>query len=186
MELTGKTLAEIRRKVGLVFENPDDQLFTQTVEEDVAFGPLNLGLGREPARKRARDVLGRVGLSGFEGRDPSKLSQGEKKRAALAAVLAMEPGVVAFDEPFANVNPGLVESLIDIIAGLDATVIIVSQQVVPLLALCDRVAILWEGKIVRSGSPARIAADRDLLRSVGLDFRSTFDRMRKKGIPIDF
>ena len=176
------TLAEVRRKVGLVFEIPDDQLFTPTVEEDVAFGPLNLGLSREEARRRVREVLGRVGLPGFERRNPHHLSLGERKRAALAAVLAMEPEVVAFDEPFSNLNPALVESLTGIIAGLEATVILVSQQVMPALAVCDRIAVLLEGRIARTGSPAEIAADRDFLRSAGLDFWASLEALRRKGI----
>jgi len=179
------TLAEVRRKVGLVFENPDDQLFTPTVEEDVAFGPLNLGLDRESARRRVRAVLDRVGLAGFEGRNPHHLSLGERKRAALAAVLAMEPEVVAFDEPFSNLNPALVESLTRIITGLDATVVLVSQQILPALAVCDRIAVLLEGKIARTGTPSEIAADRDFLRAAGLDFRSLLEAVRAKGIDVN-
>lgn len=177
-----RTLAEVRRKVGLVFEVPDDQLFTPTVEEDVAFGPLNLGLSREEARRRVGEVLARVGLAGFERRNPHRLSLGERKRAALAAVLAMEPEVVAFDEPFSNLNPALIESLTGIIAGLEATVILVSQQVMPALAVCDRVAVLMEGRIARTGTPAEIAADRDFLRSAGLDFWASLEALRRKGI----
>lgn len=176
------TLAAVRRKVGLVFEVPDDQLFTPTVEEDVAFGPLNLGLSREEARERVTRVLDRVGLASFERRNPHRLSLGERKRAALAAVLAMEPEVVAFDEPFSNLNPALVESLTGIIAGLEATVILVSQQVMPALAVCDRIAVLLEGRIARTGTPAEIAADRAFLRTAGLDFWSSFEALRRKGI----
>lgn len=179
-----ETLAAARRKVGLVFENPDDQLFTPTVEEDVAFGPLNLGLSREEARVRVANALARVGLTGFERRTPHRLSLGERKRAALAAVLAMEPEVVAFDEPFSNLNPALVKSLAELIAGLEATVILVSQQMLPALAVCDRVAVLVEGRIVRTGAPAALAADRAFLASVGLDFWSSLEAARAKGIRI--
>jgi cobalt/nickel transport system ATP-binding protein len=185
IEVGPRTLGEIRRRVGLVFENPDDQFFCPTIEEDVAFGPLNLGLDREAARARAREALDRVGLAGFEGRDPRRLSLGERKRAALATVLAMGPDVVAFDEPFSNLNPALVESLTGLIAGLEATVVLVSQQVLPALAVCDRLAILVEGRIVRTGAPAAIAADRDFLRSTGLDFWSSLDALRRKGILSD-
>ncbi len=185
VEVGPRTLGEVRRRVGLVFENPDDQFFCPTVEEDVAFGPLNLGLDREAAKTRAREALGRVGLAGFEGRDPRRLSLGERKRAALATVLAMGPDVVAFDEPFSNLNPALVESLTGLIAGLEATVVLVSQQVLPALAVCDRLAILVEGRIVRTGAPAAIAADRDFLRSTGLDFWGSLDALRRKGIRPD-
>lgn len=180
-----ETLGEVRRRVGLVFENPDDQFFCPTVEEDVAFGPLNLGLDREAAKGRVREALGCVGLAGFERRNPRRLSLGERKRAALATVLAMEPEVVAFDEPFSNLNPALVEALTGLIAGLEATVIMVSQQVLPALSVCDRIAVLVEGHIVRTGTPAEIAADRAFLRSVGLDFWSSLDALRKKGILAD-
>lgn len=182
IEIGPGTMADVRRKVGLVFENPDDQLFTPTVEEDVAFGPLNLGLGRERTRQRVRDVLDRVGLAGFERRDPHHLSLGERKRAALAAVLAMEPEVVAFDEPFSNLNPALVENLTGLIAGLEATVILVSQQVLPALAVCDRIAVLLNGRISRTGTPAEIAADRPFLRQAGLDFWSSIESLRRLGI----
>ncbi len=185
VEVGPRTLGEVRRRVGLVFENPDDQFFCPSVEEDVAFGPLNLGLDRAAAKARTGEALGRVGLAGFEGRDPRRLSLGERKRAALATVLAMGPDVVAFDEPFSNLNPALVESLTGLIAGLEATVVLVSQQVLPALAVCDRLAVLVEGRIVRTGEPAAIAADRDFLRSAGLDFWGSLDALRRKGIRPD-
>jgi cobalt/nickel transport system ATP-binding protein len=177
-----KTLGEVRRRVGLVFENPDDQLFCPSVEEDVIFGPLNLGLDLAAAKARVREALGRVGLTGFERRDPRRLSLGERKRAALATVLSMRPEVVAFDEPFSNLNPALVEALTGLIAQLDATVILVSQQILPALAVCDRLAILVQGRIVRTGTPAEIAADRDFLGRVGLDFWSSIDTLRRRGV----
>lgn len=176
------TLARVRRKVGLVFEHPDDQLFTPTVGEDVAFGPLNLGLDESAARERVREALGRVGLAGFEGRTPHRLSLGERKRAALAAVLAMEPEVVAFDEPFSSLNPSLVEGLIGLINGLEATVVLVSQQILPVLAVCDRIAVLLDGRIARDGTPAEIAADRAFLRSAGLDFWSQLEAAQARGV----
>ncbi|HPW16809.1 MAG TPA: ABC transporter ATP-binding protein [Candidatus Aminicenantes bacterium] len=178
------TLASVRRRVGLVFEDPDDQLFTPTIGEDVAFGPLNLGLGREEAGRRVRDVLERVGLAGFERRNPHRLSLGERKRAALATVLSMAPEVVAFDEPFSNLHPALVERLMGLIAGLDATVILVSQQILPALAVCDRIAVLLDGRIARTGTPAEIAADRALLSAAGLDIRSTLEAARRRGVDL--
>ncbi len=182
IEVGPRTLAEVRRKVGLVFENPDDQLFTPTVEEDVAFGPLNLGMPAERVRERVREVLDRVGLAGFESRPPHRLSLGERKRAALAAVLAMEPDVIAFDEPFSNLNPALVEAVIGLIRGLEATVVLVSQQVLPALAVCDRIAVLIEGRVARTGTPAEIAADRSLLREAGLDFWTTLAPLVQMGL----
>jgi cobalt/nickel transport system ATP-binding protein len=183
--VNSETLRAVRRRVGLVFENPDDQLFMPTIEEDLAFGLVNLGLERAEVRDRTRWVLDKLGLCGFEHRNPHQLSLGERKRAALATVLVMQPDVIAFDEPFANLNPGLVESTMDLIAGLKTTVVIVSQQVIPLLGICDRIAVMSEGKIIKLGSPAEIAGDRGFLRSVGLDFWSGFDLIRRRGIEIN-
>ncbi|MFC1627481.1 energy-coupling factor ABC transporter ATP-binding protein [Gemmatimonadota bacterium] len=165
-----ETLSSIRQKVGLVFQNPDDQLFNPTVEEDVAFGPLNMGLRGEDSAMRVREALRDMNLEGFEKHSPHHLSYGERKRVALATVLSMRPEIVAFDEPFSNLNPAMVEQLIGIVKGLDATVIIVSQSIIPVLAACERVAVLNEGAIAAVGPVSEIAAERELLRECGLDF----------------
>ena len=169
LAVTKKSLPEIRRKVGLVFQNPDDQLFNPTVEEDVAFGPLNLGLSRKEAGTRVRETLKQMNLEGFESKASHHLSYGEQKRVALATVLAMQPEVVAFDEPFSNLDPAMVKHLIEIIESLDATVILVSQQILPVMASCHRLAILKDGQVIRVGTPAELAADRGLLKECGLD-----------------
>lgn len=165
-----ENLARVRQKVGLVFQNPDDQLFNPTVEEDVAFGPLNMGLGAEEVAERVAEALKSMKLEGFETLSSHHISYGERKRVALATVLAMQPDVVAFDEPFSNLNPEMVEQLIDIMRGLPATVIIVSQSILPVLASCDRLAVLNGGRIEAVGSTREIAADRELLRRCGVDF----------------
>jgi cobalt/nickel transport system ATP-binding protein len=172
LDISKTTLPEIRRRVGLVFQNPDDQLFNPTVEEDVAFGPLNMGLERGEVKRRVSDALRGMKLEGFEKRISHRLSFGERKRVALATVLAMEPQVIAFDEPFSNLDPAMVENLVDIIRNLKATVIVVSQQILPALACCDRLAVLMDGRILKTAAPSELAADRDLLQSCGLDFRS--------------
>lgn len=169
LPVTKESLPEIRRKVGLVFQNPDDQLFNPTVEEDVAFGPLNLGLSREEVEARVRETLKHMNLEGFEAKTSHHLSYGEQKRVALATVLAMQPEVVAFDEPFSNLDPAMVKHLIEIIESLDATVILVSQQILPVMACCHRLAILKDGQVIRVGTPAELAADRGLLKECGLD-----------------
>ncbi|GAI95831.1 unnamed protein product, partial [marine sediment metagenome] len=151
LPVTKESLPEIRRKVGLVFQNPDDQLFNPTVEEDVAFGPLNLGLSREEVEARVRETLKHMNLEGFEAKTSHHLSYGEQKRVALATVLAMQPEVVAFDEPFSNLDPAMVKHLIEIIESLDATVILVSQQILPVMACCHRLAILKDGQVIRVG-----------------------------------
>ncbi len=170
MVVEEETLPSIRQKVGLVFQNPDDQLFNPTVEEDVAFGPLNMGLRGEESATRVREALRAMNLEGFEKLSSHHLSYGERKRVALATVLSMRPEIVAFDEPFSNLNPAMVEQLIGIVKGLEATVIIVSQSIIPVLAACERVAVLNEGAIVAVGPVAEIAAERELLRECGLDF----------------
>jgi len=169
LPVTKESLPEIRRKVGLVFQNPDDQLFNPTVEEDVAFGPLNLGLSREETGTRVTETLKHMNLEGFEAKASHHLSYGEQKRVALATVLAMQPEVVAFDEPFSNLDPAMVKHLIEIIESLDATVILVSQQILPVMASCSRLAILKDGQVIRVGTPAELAADRGLLKECGLD-----------------
>jgi len=163
------TLSTIRRLVGLVFQNPDDQLFNPTVEEDVAFGPLNFGLSPEEVRKRVSEALEALNLTGFEKRTSHHLSLGERKRVALATVLSMKPEVIAFDEPFSNLDPSMILQLMDIIRGMDSTIVIVSQSVLPIIAICDRMAILKDGVIVAVGPPKQLAKDRDLMKSSGLD-----------------
>jgi len=163
------TLSAIRRLVGLVFQNPDDQLFNPTVEEDVAFGPLNFGLSPEEVRLRVSEALASLNLTGFEKLTSHHLSLGERKRVALATVLSMKPEVVAFDEPFSNLDPSMVLQLMDIIRGMDSTLVIVSQSVLPIIAICDRMAILKDGEIIAIGSPKQLARDKDLMKSSGLD-----------------
>jgi len=180
-EIRAATLPLIRQKVGLVFQNPEDQLFHPTVEEDVAFGPLNLGLGRAAVAARVRQALAAMNLAGFEQKSAHHLSFGERKRVALATVLSMAPEVVAFDEPFSNLDPAMVRQLMDIIRGLPATVILVSQSILPALACCQRVGILAGGRLRRVGPPQEIARDHNLLTECGLDFRYYCDICREIG-----
>ena len=169
LELRKENLAEIRKRVGLVFQNPDDQLFNPTVEEDIAFGLLNMEISKEKIRIRIKDTLRLMNLEGLEGRTSHHLSFGERKRVALATVLAMQPDVIAFDEPFSNLDPATIKQFIKTIKDLDATVLIVSQQILPVLACCDRIAVMNEGTILKVGSPDEIMADKTLLRKCRLD-----------------
>lgn len=167
---TKENLPIIRGKVGLVFQNPDDQLFTPTVEEDVAFGPLNLGCTPQETRERVQTALSQLRLEGYERRSTHELSFGEKRRVALATVLAMRPRVIGFDEPFANLDPGMVEQLVSLIRSLDATVILISQEILPAIACADRLAVVHQGRIAAAGPALDIASDRALLRRCGIDF----------------
>ncbi|MBN8730111.1 MAG: ABC transporter ATP-binding protein [Acidobacteria bacterium] len=164
------TLMQVRSRVGIVFQNPDDQLFTPTVEEDVAFGPLNMGCSPEETHERVSLALRQMRLEGYEKRSTHDLSFGEKRRVALATVLSMRPRVIAFDEPFANLDPGMVEQLVALIRSLDATVVLISQEILPAVAAVDRLAVIHGGKLAAVGPALEIAADRTLLRTCGIDF----------------
>ncbi len=164
-----RSLADIRKMVGLVFQNPDDQLFNPTVEEDIAFGPLNFGYSREEVETRVSDTLEAMNLEGFEASVSHHLSVGERKRVALATVLAINPDVIAFDEPFSSLDHAMVLQLINLIKGLEATLVIVSQSFLPLISCCDRMAILKDGEILAIGPKNEIIKDEDLMRAGGMD-----------------
>ena len=163
-------LAWVRSRVGIVFQDPDDQLFTPTVSEDVQFGPLNQGLTVAEATQRMDAALEVVRLTGFEQRLNHELSHGEKRRAALATVLAMRPGLIVFDEPFANLDPAMVEHLAGIIRELPVTVLLISHEILPALGCCGRMIVMGDGVIDADGPAMEVARDRELLARHGLDF----------------
>ncbi len=172
-----KSLAEIRRKVGLVFQNPDDQLFNPTVEEDIAFGPLNFGFSSEEVSSRVKYALEAMNLTGFEKSLSHHLSMGERKRVALATVLALKPEVIALDEPFSSLDPPMMMQLLNLINELKATLVIVSQSLIPLISCCQRVALINKGKIIAVGPVKEIIKDDELMRENGLDmsfYKKTF------------
>ncbi len=173
------TIRDIRSRVGVVFQNPDDQLFTPTVEEDIAFGPLNMGCKPEEVKERVKEALHQMRLEGYGARSTHELSYGEKRRVALATVLAMKPQVIGFDEPFANLDPGMVEQLVDVIKGLHATVIVISQEILPAIACSDRIAVFYQGKVAAVGPSLEIARDRELLKRCGIDFHYQGDIWRR-------
>ncbi|MFH1015738.1 MAG: ABC transporter ATP-binding protein [Chloroflexota bacterium] len=161
-------LREVRRRVGLVFQNPDDQLFSPAVFDDVAFGPLNLGYSESDVRESVARALEGVGMAGFEKRSPHHLSLGEKKRIAIATVLAMSSEVLVLDEPTANLDPRSKGSLISLLRQLPMTLIVASHDLELVRAVCHRVVILDEGRIVADGSSESILSDRALLKAHGL------------------
>ncbi len=169
IEVSKKNLASIRRKVGIVFQNPDDQLFNPTVEEDIAFGPLNFGYNIDQTRQMIDQALDEMQLKGFEKRISHHLSMGEKKKIAIATVLATRPDVIAFDEPFASLDPMMIQQLVNIIKNLNSTLIIISQSFLPLVAFCNRIAILNNGKITATGSTNDILRNDQLLLENGID-----------------
>ena len=155
--------------VGVVFQNPDDQLFSASVLDDVAFGPLNLGLSREDAAARASESLARVGLPGFGDRVPHNLSGGEKRRAAIAGVLAMRPTVLLLDEPSMYLDPRGRRDLIGLVNGLPGTVLVATHDLEFVLDTCSRAVILDAGRVVADGDPRTLFADAALMDRHGLE-----------------
>jgi len=168
-EVCKNNLPLIRQKVGIVFQNPDDQLFNPTVEEDVAFGLLNFGFGKEEVRTMMERALDEMNLKGFEKRVSHHLSMGEKKRVAIATVLATRPEVIAFDEPFASLDPLMQKQLVHIINSLTSTTIIVSQSFLPMVACCSRIAVMNKGTITATGPTLDILKNEKLLLENGID-----------------
>lgn len=154
---------EIRRRVGLVFQDPDDQLFMHTVHDDVAFGPANLGIEGAERDRRVEGALTAVGADGLGDRTPHHLSGGEKRRAAIATVLAMEPHLLVLDEPTSGLDPVGRRELAGLLAGLGQTQLIVTHDLPFVLATCDRSVILDGGRIVADGATRDVLADASLL-----------------------
>lgn len=169
----------IREKVGIVFQNPDDQLFCPTVFEDISFGLYNLGMGPQEIEKRVADILVKMNLSHLRELSSHHLSFGEKKRVALATTLAMNPQVLALDEPFANLDYKSVMTIIDMIRSLTLTRVIISQDILLALSICDRIAIIDHGKIVKVATPLEVAADHATLAHSGLDFAPYLDLIKR-------
>ncbi len=166
-----KTLA-IRQKVGMVFQNPDNQLVTTVVEEDVAFGPENLGVPSEEIRRRGDQALENVGMSKYATGAPHMLSGGQKQRVAIAGMLAMEPEVLVLDEATAMLDPRGRREIIEIVSRLhkekNITVVMITQYMEEAVG-ADRVAVMADGKLLTQGTPKEVFAQRELLRAHRLD-----------------
>ncbi len=169
LSVDGKHLSEVRRLVGFLFQDPDDQLFCPTVREDVAFGPLNLGLQRQDVEQRVTDSLAAVRLEGYERRSTLQLSLGERKRVCLAGVLACHPLILALDEPFSNLDPRARRTLVDVLERFCGAQLIATHDLDVVVELCTRVIVLDEGKIRADGSPSVVLADRGLMDRHGLE-----------------
>lgn len=167
--LSDATVREVRALIGLLFANPDDQLFSPTVLDDVAFGPLHMGLPKAEVQERVRDALAAVGMSGFEDRMPHRLSMGQKKRIAIATVLAMGTPILALDEPTASLSPGARYDLIQLLNVLPQTMLVSTHDLGALPGVFGRVVVLDEGRIVADGPTEAILDDHDLLHAHGLD-----------------
>ena len=167
--LTRRTLPLVRQSVGLVFQDSDNQLFMPTVEEDVAFGPANMRLEPEEIRRRVTEALDAVGALDLRGESPFRLSGGQKKRVAIATVLAMEPSVLVMDEPTSNLDPRARRQIIDLIRRFSHTTLIATHDMEMVLDLCDRTIVMKEGRIVADGSTRHVFGDLALLEECGLE-----------------
>ncbi|MGB9597026.1 MAG: energy-coupling factor ABC transporter ATP-binding protein [Candidatus Poribacteria bacterium] len=164
-----KSIRNVRNRIGIVFQNPDDQLFCPTVFDDVAFGPLNYDLPTDEIKKRVKEALEAVDMSGFEHRLSHHLSFGEKKRVSIATILSMRPEIILLDEPSSNLDPRSRRKMIETIRNLDATKIIATHDLKMALELCGRGIIMDEGKIVADGVLTDIFNNRQLLEAHGLE-----------------
>jgi cobalt/nickel transport system ATP-binding protein len=179
VKVNKKSLREIRRKVGVVFQNPDDQLFSPTVVEDVAFGPRNMGLSDEEIDERVDFALRLVGMENFKDRSAHHLSFGQKKRVAVATVLSMRPQIWAFDEPSSNLDPRTKHAVEEFINSLSDTVITVTQDMFFAAQTCSRIIVLYEGRIERDGPIEQIFSDDKLLEKCNLDFKRNYSVLEK-------
>ncbi|QCX27645.1 energy-coupling factor ABC transporter ATP-binding protein [Nocardioides jishulii] len=175
LPVTKENLKEIRRRVGVVFQDPDDQLFMPRVREDVAFGPANLGLRGAELDRRVMHALGQVGMADFADRAPHHLSYGQRRRVAVATVLAMEPEILVLDEPSSNLDPASRRELADILRSLDVTVLMVTHDLPYALELCERAVILSDGVIVVDGPTRDVMSDVQTMATHRLELPFGFD-----------
>ena len=181
LRVGGDDMGELRSRVGLVFQDPDDQLFMPTVREDVAFGPLNQGCTREQALERVGEALGAVRMEHVAGRAPHQLSLGQRRRVAIATVLAMRPELLVLDEPSANLDPRTRRELIEVLDRLGQTMLVVTHDLPLAARLCERAVVLSAGRIVADAPCAEVLRDDDLLAAHDLELPEGFDPQRLLG-----
>ncbi len=175
LPVEGRTLPEVRRRVGIVFQDPDDQLFMPTVGEDVAFGPRNLGLPEPEVAARVARALEQVGMAGSADRPPHHLSFGQRRRVAVATVLSMHPEVLVLDEPSSNLDPAGRRELAEVLTALPVTMLMVTHDLPYALQLCPRSVVLDGGVVVADGPTREVLADADLLAAHRLELPYGFD-----------
>ncbi len=175
MEVGDDTVREVRRRVGVVFQDPDDQLFMPTVRDDVAFGPANLGITGAELDSRVTDALRLVGMADYADRPPHHLSFGQRRRVAVATVLAMEPSILVLDEPSSNLDPASRRELAEILRRLDVTVLMVTHDLPYALELCERAVVLDDGTVVADGPTPKVLGDVDLMAAHRLELPFGFD-----------
>ncbi|QXC59991.1 energy-coupling factor ABC transporter ATP-binding protein [Aquihabitans sp. G128] len=175
MRVAKANLKEVRRRVGIVFQDPDDQLFMPTVARDVGFGPANLGQRGAELAASVHDALHTVGMAEHAGRAPHHLSFGQRRRVAVATVLSMRPDVLVLDEPSSNLDPAARRELADVITGLAVTTLMITHDLPYALQLCPRALVMDEGTIVADGPTRDLLADADLLAAHRLELPYGFD-----------
>lgn len=186
-----KELLQVRQKVGMVFQNPDDQLFAPTVVEDVAFGPMNLGLSDDEVDERVEESLKMVGMEGLGKKAPHHLSGGQKKRVAIAGILAMKPEIMVLDEPTTGLDPKGVEQVMEILYKLnkeDMSIIIASHDVEMVTQFADKIFVLHNGTIIGQGTPEEIFNNYDLLKEAHLrppKSAELLHLLRDNGVSVD-
>ena len=171
MKYDKKTLLEVRQKVGIVFQDPNDQLFAPTVKEDVAFGPMNLGLSYEEVEKRVSEALELVGMEKFGDKTPHHLSGGQQKRVAIAGIIAMRPEIMILDEPTAGLDPEGVDKVLDILNDLNKdgmSIVISSHDIEMVNGFAEKIFVLNDGEILASGDKHEIFSNKELLKTAHL------------------
>ena len=177
-----KELIKLRRKVGIVFQNPDVQLLSASVYQEIAFGPLNLGLTETEARARVEDMIARMGIAPFKDRPAHALSGGQKKQVALADILVMAPDILILDEPFAALDPGHVRTLralTDHLSDTGMTVIVATHDVDHALEWADELILMKEGRVVAQGEPIRLLSDERVLEKTDIHMPEVLNLYRK-------
>ncbi len=174
--LAKRTAPQIRQRVGLVFQEADDQLFTSTVYDDIAFGPRNAGLSPEQVETAVAEALARTGIAHLAQRAPYRLSGGEKRLAAIAAVLAMQPHLLAMDEPSASLDPRARRNLIALLCRLPQARLIASHDLDLVWAVCPRTIVLHEGRVAADGATRKLLRDEALLAACGLELPLRFSK----------
>jgi len=185
------TLLEVRQKVGIVFQDPNDQLFAPTVKEDVAFGPMNLGLDYEEVEKRVSEALTMVGMEQYMDKTPHHLSGGQQKRVAIAGIIAMRPEIMILDEPTAGLDPEGVEKVLSIINELNnegMSIVISSHDIEMVNEFAEKIFVLNEGEILESGDKNEIFSNKELLKTAHLKAPITTEilyTLKEKGYNVD-
>lgn len=167
-KVTKKTLNSIRKKVGVVFQNPDDQLFMNKVYDDIAFGPRNYNFTEEEVKEKVERVMKNLDIEKLSERSPNNLSGGEKRKVAIATVLSMEPSIILFDEPTSFLDAKGKRMLIETLKNINTTKIIATHDLDMVKDICERVIVLKEGKIMADGSPKEIFSDIDFMEKCEL------------------